>query len=110
MGCGFARLGDQVGRKFTVLDQINHDLTDRVAHLVRELLARRSIDRTVGHDDSLTESGLTSLDIVNLMLGIETEFGIKIPDRDMTPSNFRSIAQIERLIGRLMGAKDTAPA
>ena len=93
-----------------MLDQINHSLTDRVAHLVRELLARRSIDRTVGYDDSLTESGLTSLDIVNLMLGIETEFGIKIPDRDMTPSNFHSIAQIDRLVGRLMGAPDIAPA
>ena len=93
-----------------MLDRINLNLTERVAHLVRELLARRSIDRKVGNDDSLTESGLTSLDIVNLMLGIETEFGIKIPDRDMTPSNFRSIAQIDRLIGRLMGAEDTAPA
>lgn len=93
-----------------MLDLINPDLTERVAHLVRELLAKRSIDRTVGYDDSLTDSGLTSLDIVNLMLGIETEFGIKIPDRDMTPSNFRSIAQIDRLVGRLTGAPDIAPA
>ena len=92
-----------------MFDRINHNSTDRVAHLVRELLAKRSIDRPVGNDDSLTESGLTSLDIVNLMLGIETEFGIKIPDRDMTPSNFRSIAQIDRLIGRLVGTHATAP-
>ena len=42
--------------------------------------------------------------------GIETEFGIKIPDRDMTPSNFRSIAQIDQLIGRLAGTQETAPA
>jgi acyl carrier protein len=100
----------QIRRKFTLLDRINHSSTERVAHLVRELLAKRSIDRPVGNDDSLTESGLTSLDIVNLMLGIETEFGIKIPDRDMTPSNFRSIAQIDQLIGRLLGTPETAPA
>jgi acyl carrier protein len=97
-------------RKFTVLDRINHSSTERVARLVHELLAKRSIDRSVGNDDSLTESGLTSLDIVNLMLSIETEFGIKIPDRDMTPSNFRSIAQIDQLISRLAGTKETAPA
>ncbi len=93
-----------------MLDRINHTATERVARLVHELLAKRSIDRPVGNDDSLTESGLTSLDVVNLMLGIETEFGIKIPDRDMTPSNFRSIAQIDRLIGRLLGTAETAPA
>ena len=91
-----------------MLDRINHNSTERVAHLVHELLAKRSIDRPVGNDDGLTESGLTSLDIVNLMLGIETEFGIKIPDCDMTPSNFRSIAQIDRLIAQLLGTHETA--
>jgi acyl carrier protein len=91
-----------------LLDRINPSSTERVAHLVRELLAKRSIDRPVGNDDSLTEIGLTSLDIVNLMLAIETEFGIKIPDRDMTPANFRSIAQIDQLIGRLLGTHETA--
>jgi acyl carrier protein len=91
-----------------LLDRINPSSTERVAHLVRELLAKRSIDRPVGNDDSLTEIGLTSLDIVNLMLAIETEFGIKIPDRDMTPANFRSITQIDQLIGRLLGTHETA--
>jgi acyl carrier protein len=40
--------------------------------------------------------------MVNLMLAVENEFDIKIPDRDMTPSNFRSIAQIDKLLGALM--------
>ena len=93
-----------------MLDRINQNVTERIADLVRNLMARRAIDRPVGNDDSLTESGLTSLDIVNLMLGIETEFGIKIPDRDMTPSNFRSIAQIEHLGSRLVVTNENAPA
>jgi acyl carrier protein len=67
------------------------------------LLVKRSIERPIGNEDSLTEKGLSSLDIVNLMLGVETEFAIKIPDRDMTPSNFRSIAQIDRLVCGLLG-------
>jgi acyl carrier protein len=76
---------------------------ERVARLVAELLAKRSIERPVGRDDSLSECGLSSLDMVNLMLSIEGEFAIKIPDRDMIPANFRSIAQIERLVGALLG-------
>jgi acyl carrier protein len=32
------------------------------------------------------------------MLAVEAEFDIKIPDREMTPANFRSITQIARLV------------
>src|SRR5580700_2311592 len=87
---------------FTLLDRPNTSSTERVAQLVRQLMAKRSIDRSVGYDDVLGECGLSSLDMVNLMLAVETEFDIKIPDRDMTPSNFRSIAQIEKLVGALL--------
>jgi acyl carrier protein len=90
---------------FTLLDRTNPGSAERIARLVHELLAKRSISRVVGNDDSLTESGLSSLDIVNLMLGIEAEFAIKIPDREMTPSNFRSIAQIDRLVCALLANK-----
>jgi acyl carrier protein len=86
-----------------VLDRTNSHSADRIARLVRELLVKRSIERPIGNEDSLTEKGLSSLDIVNLMLGVEAEFAIKIPDRDMTPSNFRSIAQIDRLVCGLLG-------
>jgi acyl carrier protein len=91
-----------------LLDRTDIGSRERVTGLVRELLAKRSIGRPVGSDDSLTESGLSSLDIVNLMLGVEAEFAIKIPDRDMTPSNFRSIAQIDRLVCALLDDGQTA--
>ena len=87
-----------------MLDHTGNSSADRVARLVRELLAKRAIDKSAGQDDSLTEIGLSSLDIVNLMLGVEAEFEIKIPDREMTPSNFRSIAQIDRLVSKLLDA------
>jgi acyl carrier protein len=85
-----------------VLDRTNVNVTDRVTALVRQLLAKRSLDRPVGADEILSECGLTSLDTVNLMLAVETEFDIKIPDRDMTPSNFRSIARIGELVEGLL--------
>ncbi len=85
-----------------MLDRINSSAADRITTLVRQILTKRSIDRPVGRDEDLTESGLSSLDMVNLMLAVEGEFDLKIPDQDMTPSNFRSVARIEALVGTLM--------
>ena len=77
---------------------IHRSAADRVAALVRDILAKRAIERAVGRDEDLTDSGLSSLDMVNLMLAVEAEFDLKIPDRDMTPANFRSIARIDALV------------
>jgi len=82
-----------------VFDRTNADVMDRVASLVRGIMERRSIARSVGPDDDLRANGLSSLDIVNLMLAVETEFAISIPEREMTPANFRSIARIATLVG-----------
>jgi acyl carrier protein len=92
----------QIWKKFTVLDRNNSSPGERIAALVQTLLAKRSVQRPVGHDANLTASGLTSLDLVNLMLAIEGEFDLKIPDRDMTPANFRTVARIEALVGALL--------
>jgi acyl carrier protein len=85
-----------------VLDRTNSSAAERVSALVRQFLTKRSVDRTVGREDDLTESGLSSLDIVNLMLAVEAEFDVKIPDRDMTPANFRTIARIDALVATLL--------
>jgi len=81
-----------------MLDRTTMDATERVTLLVRQILAKRAIERPVGADEDLAAGGLSSLDIVNLMLAVEAEFDIKIPDREMTPANFRSIAQIAKLV------------
>ena len=46
-----------------------------------------------------------SLDMVNLMLAVEAEFDLKIPDADMTLRNFRSISAIDALVATLLGNK-----
>ena len=101
-----ASFGVKIGRGLTVLDRTHADPNlaepkERIALLVRRLLAKRAIERPVGPDDDLSASGLSSLDIVNLMLSVETELDVKIPDREMTPANFRSIARIEALVRTL---------
>jgi acyl carrier protein len=88
---------------FTVLDRLNPPASERVVELVRQILAKRGVERAPGRDEDLTaEAGLSSLDMVNLMLAVETEFDVKIPDRDMTPSNFRSVGRIEALLAGLL--------
>jgi acyl carrier protein len=84
-----------------VLNRVSSSTTERVTALVRALLAKRAIAGPVGRDDDLAASGLSSLDMVNLMLAVEAEFDVKIPDRDMTPANFRTIARIDALLGTL---------
>jgi acyl carrier protein len=91
---------------FTVLDRTKHtndndDVADRVAVLARRAMGKQSITKPVGNDDDLRASGLSSLGLVNLMLSVETEFDLKIPERDMTPANFRSIARIAALVRAL---------
>jgi acyl carrier protein len=92
----------QIWGIFTVLDRTNSSPAERITALVGQLLAKRSIRRPVGRDEDLTEAGLTSLDLVNLMLAVEAEFDIKISDRDMTPANFRAMARIDALVGALL--------
>ena len=99
-------------RAFTVLqrveDQVADDTaTDRIARLVTRAVFKQSVTKHIGHDDDLRSSGLSSLGLVTLMLSVEAEFGLKIPERDMTPANFRSIARIAELVRALTG---TAPA
>jgi acyl carrier protein len=77
--------------------------TDRVVGIVREILERRSISRDILPDDDLREAGLSSLDMVNLMLAVEAEFDLKIPDADMTLRNFRTISAIEALVISMQG-------
>jgi acyl carrier protein len=69
--------------------------------LVRRLLAERSIVGSISADDDLRAAGLTSLDMVNLVLSLEAEFNLQIPEKAITPANFRSISSIDSLLSTL---------
>lgn len=84
-----------------MLDRTNDTVADRIAQLVCQAMAKQAAATPPGHDDDLRAGGLSSLGLVNLMLAVEEEFGLKIPERDMTPANFRSIARIAELVRAL---------
>ena len=71
---------------------------DRITAIATKMLLKRGVTTVPGSTDNLREAGLTSLDMVNLMLAIEAEFDIEIPQSAMTPDNFDTVAAIENLV------------
>ena len=80
---------------------VNVASTGGVAEVVRRMLVERSIVGTVTADADLREIGLTSLDMVDLVLSVESEFDLQIPEAQITPANFRSISAIDALVNAL---------
>ncbi len=69
--------------------------------LVTTILKRNGVTRPVDAEADLVNQGLTSVDMVHLMLAIEAAFDITIPQSGLTPENFRSIPTIEALLAKL---------
>jgi acyl carrier protein len=84
------------------MSNIEISSTERVAAVVRRLLADRSITRSFTAQEDLRDVGLTSLDMVNLVLAVESELAISIPEAEITPANFRSVAAIDALVQGLL--------
>ena len=87
-----------------MLDVTTKTTGDRVMALVEGLLAANGGPGRVGARERLVDAGLTSMDMVNLMLAVEAEFDILIPPGDITPANFRSVASIEAMVDRVAAA------
>ena len=73
-------------------------VNERITAIAVRLLAKRGNNIMPAPAANLRDAGLTSLDMVNLMLAIEGEFEIEIPQSAMTPDNFDTIAAIEALV------------
>jgi acyl carrier protein len=73
---------------------------ERVLRLADAMLAKKGRP-AAGADQDLRGAGLSSLDGVNLMLAVEGEFDLFIPQGEMTPENFRSATSIAALVDRL---------
>lgn len=74
----------------------------RITAVVQRQLQQRGATRTPGPDEDLRAAGLTSMDMLNLVLSIEAEFDLTIPENGISPANFRSISSIGRLVAGLL--------
>lgn len=72
-----------------------------VAHL------EAAID-SIGDEDDLYEAGLSSLDTIQLMLAIEKQFNIEIPDEMLNRNLFRSIDALADTIATLQRSEHSA--
>jgi acyl carrier protein len=87
------------------MDVLTPERTEvRIAAIVARMLAKRGAATDAGREQNLRDAGLTSLDMVNLMLAVEGEFDIFIPQDAMTPENFRTISAIDALVSTLIPA------
>jgi acyl carrier protein len=82
-------------------DSNAQSVEERIAGVVHRLLAEHSLDRVVSADEDLRQAGLSSLDMVTLVLSVEEEFELMVPESSIMPANFRSITAIARLVDSL---------
>jgi acyl carrier protein len=83
----------------------NADVESRLLALVKSILDQNAIAAELKPATLLVDVGLTSMDMVNLMLGVEAEFDFTIPQSDITPENFQSVETLKALvIGQLAPA------
>ncbi len=74
--------------------------------LVKHLLgANAATPEPFPVNQQLSDLGVSSLKMVNLMLAVELEFDIAIPQSDITPENFHSVAAIESLVVRTLSQR-----
>jgi acyl carrier protein len=76
-----------------------------VALVKQTLGANAVIPHPFPIDQQLSDLGIGSLKMVNLMLAVELEFDIAIPQSDITPENFHSVAAIEALVVRTLSQR-----
>jgi acyl carrier protein len=87
-----------------MLDNISSE--GRLIQLIREILMERRVDRSFSIEDDLRlDVGLTSLDMTNLVLAIESSFRLEIPESKITTANFRSVRTISALISELLPSR-----
>jgi acyl carrier protein len=77
---------------------------ERVMSLVERVLERSPGTAPLPRGVRLNELGMSSMKMINLMLAIEVEFDLAIPQADITPDNFESIASVEALVIKLLGS------
>nr|HEV8010249.1 phosphopantetheine-binding protein [Bradyrhizobium sp.] len=90
------------------MQAVGANVQDRIRALVEAILEQNSIAVQVDPESRLVDVGLTSMDMVNLMLGVEAEFDFTIPQPDITPENFQSIRTLELMIVRQLQLETAA--
>ena len=81
-------------------DEHRASIEARVKALLAErlLAAESGSAAAIADDATLAELGLDSTAILSLVVGLEDEFDIEIPDREINPDNFGKVDGICRYV------------
>ena len=80
------------------MQNANAEIQGRILALVTAILEQNAIVAEVHPESRLVDVGLTSMDMVNLMLAVEAEFDFTLPQSVITPENFQSVETLQRMI------------
>lgn len=69
-------------------------------HQLVALVGERLLERPAGFgvDSSLYEAGLDSMAIMQLLVLVEEEYGVSIPEGDLTRHNFSTVRHLAEVI------------
>jgi acyl carrier protein len=80
------------------MQTLDAGVQNRILALVTAILEQNAIAAELHPESRLVDVGLTSMDMVSLMLAVEAEFDFTIPQSEITPENFQSVTTLERMI------------
>jgi acyl carrier protein len=81
------------------------EVRQRLLALVAQILGKPEAAATLPIEGRLSDLGMSSIKMVNLMLSVEVEFDVTIPQSDITPDNFRSVSSVETMLLRILALK-----
>jgi acyl carrier protein len=73
----------------------------RLRRVIGRILHEKQIETAFSDTETLAEIGISSIDIVTLLLAVETTSALEIPQEEITTDMVRSVAAIDAPIGRL---------
>ena len=81
-------------------------VSERLISLVKSVLGTGAVvPSPFPSEAQLSDLGVSSLKMVNLMLAVEVEFDIAIAQNDITPENFHSVQSIQNLVERTLAQR-----
>jgi acyl carrier protein len=81
-------------------------LKQRLIDYIRTNLAGESQRTKIDEQTPLLDEGIIdSMGLMQLRMFIEDQVGVRIPDEEVMPDNFESVARIEEMVQRLQAER-----
>lgn len=82
---------------------------DRFESVLRSSLRFLDADESLDPQCYLASLGLDSMGTVELLVNLESEFGIRFPDDALVARTFESAGNLWTVVGGLLGAEERTP-